>query len=160
MTGLAEPARASCCFTAPAAIDAHLRAAARVYADTPAAEAILLRTLSLDPHSLATYFSLYKFYFYKHRLLEAERTALLGLETAARQSGFPADWHRLDADSSNWSHVGGPQHFYLFTLKALAFIRLRLNRAEAAHALLAKLAELDPSDSVGAGVIRALAESR
>lgn len=159
MTGLAEPARASYCFAAPAAIDEHLRAAARVYADTPAAEAILLRALSLDPHCLATYFSLYKFYFYKHRLLEAERTALLGLEAAARQSGFPADWHRLDAGSSNWSHVESPQHFYLFTLKALAFIRLRLNRANEAHALLAKLAELDPSDSVGAGVIRALAAS-
>ena len=68
MTGLTEPARASCCFAAPAAINEQLRAAARVYADTSAAETILQRALSLDPHCLATYFSLYKFYFYKHRL--------------------------------------------------------------------------------------------
>lgn len=159
MIGLAEPAHSSCCFAAPAAIDEQLRAAADVYADTSAAETILQHALSLDPQCLASYFSLYKFYFYKHRLHDAECIALLGLETAARQGKFPADWQRLDARSSTWSRVDGPQHFYLFTLKALAFIRLRLNRAEAAHELLAKLAELDPRDSVGAGVIRTLAES-
>lgn len=157
MKGLAEPARSSCCFTAPAAIDEQLRAAAEAYADTSAAETALQRALSLDPQCLATYFSLYKFYFYKHRLLDAECTAQLGLEAAARQSGFSADWHRLDAGSSDWNRVDGPQHFYLFTLKALAFIRLCLNRTDEAHAILAKIAELDPHDSVGADVIRALA---
>jgi tetratricopeptide (TPR) repeat protein len=157
MNGFAEPARASTCFAAPAAVDAQLRAAAQVYADTSAAEAILQRALSMDTKCLATYFSLYKFYFYKHQLLNAEGAALMALEAAARQGGFNADWHRLDVNSSDWSRVDSPQHFYLFTLKALAFIRLRLNRRDEACAILDKLVELDPRDSVGADVIRALA---
>lgn len=51
----------------------------------------------------------------------------------------------------------GAQHFYLFTLKALAFIRLRLGRREESLALLGKLRELDPGDSVGSSVIHDLA---
>jgi hypothetical protein len=46
--------------------------------------------------------------------------------------------------------------FYHFSLKALAFIRLRRGDAEESLALLAKLAEIDPNDQVGAEVIRAL----
>lgn len=149
-------ASASCGFAAPPHIDRRLREAAGAYADTPTAERILQQTLALDPQCLATYFSLYKFYFYKHRLREAERTAIRALEAAARLGGFSADWHRLETHSAPWQHVGGPQHFYLFTLKALAFIRLRLGRAPEALALLEKLAQLDPRDSVGAEVIRAL----
>jgi hypothetical protein len=157
MIALDTAPRAAICFAAPAAIDEQLRVAAERYADTAAAETILLRALATDPQCLATYFSLYKFYFYKHRLLDAERTALLGMEVAARQVGFPTAWQRLDANSTDWSDVHAPQHFYLFTLKALAFIRLRLKRADEARAILAKLSELDPRDSVGANVIRALA---
>lgn len=157
MSDLGEPIPTKSCFTFPPAIDAQLRAAAHVYGDTQAAEAILQRALSMDTECLATYFSLYKFYFYKHMLLDAERTALLGMETAARQGGFPADWRRHGAGSVDWIDFDGPQHFYLFTLKALAFIRLRLHRTDEARAILAKIAEMDPSDSVGASVIRALA---
>jgi tetratricopeptide (TPR) repeat protein len=144
-------------FAAPPHIDRHLRDAASVYADTEAAERILRQTLALDPQCLATYFSLYKFYFYKRRLDEAEHTAMLALDAAARQGGFSAEWLQLTPTSAHWSRVDGPQHFYLFTLKALAFMRLRLGRADEARALLAKLDELDPRDSVGANVIRALA---
>jgi hypothetical protein len=54
----------------------------------------------------------------------------------------------------------GPQHFYLFTLKALAFIRLRLGRPGESLALLNKLSELDPGDSVGSSVIRDLANEQ
>ena len=50
------------------------------------------------------------------------------------------------------------EHFYLFSLKALAFIRLRRGDREGCERLLAKLGELDHNDSVGASVIRAFAE--
>lgn len=157
LSALPEPSNAAFCFAAPPEIDAHLREAANVYADTPAAEKILWRTLTMDAQCLATYFSLYKFYFYKRRLREAEHAALLGLKAAAQQGGFSNDWTQLDATSAAWSRVDGPQHFYLFTLKALAFIRLRLERADEARQILAKLAEIDPADGVGASVIRDLA---
>lgn len=159
LSTLPEPVSAAFCFAAPPEIDAHLRDAANVYANTQAAEKILWRALTMDPQCLATYFSLYKFYFYKRLLREAEHAALLGLKTAAQQGGFSDDWTRLNASSAAWTRVDGPQHFYLFTLKALAFIRLRLERAEEARKILAKLEEIDPGDGVGASVIRDLAAS-
>ena len=144
-------------FAAPPRIDAMLRQAADNYGDTKTAEFLLWTALKTDPECLGSYFSLYKFYFYKRMLPDAEEVALLALETAARLGGFDADWTRLDAQSVDWKRVDAPQHFYLFTLKALAFMRLRLGRSEESHALLAKLSELDPQDSVGASVIRDIA---
>lgn len=144
-------------FAAPPAIDEKLRAAAACYDDTEKAEELLWTALKADPNCLGSYFSLYKFYFYKRKLNEAEGVALLGLGTAARLGSFDPDWKKLDAQSADWHRVDAPQHFYLFTLKAIAFIRLRLGYAEESRALLAKLQELDPQDSVGASVIRDLA---
>ena len=146
-------------FATPPRIEAILRQAANSYADTTSAEFLLWTALKTDPECLGSYFSLYKFYFYKRMLSDAEEVALLALETAARQGGFDADWTRLDAQSSDWQRVDAPQHFYLFTLKALAFIRLRLGRGDESNALLAKLQELDPLDTVGASVIRDLAHA-
>lgn len=147
-------------FAAPPAIDEKLREAASCYDDTERAEELLWTALKADPNCLGSYFSLYKFYFYKRRLNEAEGVALLGLGTAAKLGGFTSDWTRLDANTVDWRRVDAPQHFFLFTLKALAFMRLRLGYAEESHALLAKLAELDPNDSVGASVIRDLAAAQ
>lgn len=143
--------------TVPAEVDLRLTMAAASYRDAISAEVLLLDAQSLDPACLPVYYALYKFYFHRSRLTEAERIALQALVAAARQAGFPADWQRLTPRSADWAATGEPQHFYLFSLKALAFIRLRLGRADEARAILAKLAELDPLDTVGAAVIRALA---
>jgi tetratricopeptide (TPR) repeat protein len=140
---------------APPEIDQRLRDAAAAYADTAQAEKLLNEAHALDPECLPVHFALYKFYFYKTRLADAERAARQALAAAARQAGFPADWTTLVPDTTDWS--GGAAHFYLFSLKALAFIRLRCEAGDEARAILAKLAELDPHDSVGASVIRALA---
>jgi len=53
--------------------------------------------------------------------------------------------------------VSSPQHFYLFSMKALAFIRLRQLRDADAALILAKLREIDPDDSVGSSVIESYA---
>ncbi len=140
---------------APPEIDRRLRDAA--YVDAPRAETLLLEARRIDPECLPVYFALYKFYFYRSRLADAERAALHALETAARQGCFPADWTTLKPDTAEWADVYSPAHFYLFSLKALAFIRLRQGRAPEARTLLDKLAELDPLDQVGASVISSLA---
>lgn len=134
-----------------------LQEAAAAYQQTSRAEAILWSAQAINPACLPVYFALYKFYFYKFRLADAEKVALMGLETAARQGGFTADWSQLSLQSVDWHLTDQPQHFYLFTLKALAFIRLRLGQREDSLALLDKLRELDPADSVGSSVIRDLA---
>ena len=133
-----------------------LQEAATVYQQTSRAEAILWSAQAIDPACLPVYFALYKFYFYKLRLADAEKAALMGLKTAAHQGGFTAEWSRLSHSDANWNSALGAQHFYLFTLKALAFIRLRLGRREESLALLDKISELDPGDTVGSSVIRDL----
>ncbi len=122
-------------------------------------ESLLLDALERDAECLPAYFALYKFYFYSRRLTDAERVVLSALEAAARQARMPADWSLLSPESAEWHDTAGPAHFYLFSLKALAFIRLRLGRRGEASALLEKLAELDSCDSVGASVIRSLASA-
>lgn len=134
-----------------------LGAAMASYHDAPAAERLLLRAQALDPACLPVYFSLYKFYFYKGRLADAERAARSGLEAAAHQGGFPADWRCLTPACTDWSRPDGPQRFYLFSLKALAFIRLRQGHMADSNEILAALHALDPRDRVGGSVVRGLA---
>jgi len=141
----------------PPEVDIRLSMAAAAHRDARTTEVLLLDAQSIDPTCLPVYFALYKFYFYRSRLAEAERITLQALIAAARQAGFSEDWQRLTPHTADWVATDEPQHFYLFSLKALAFIRLRLGRTEEARAILAKLNELDPSDTVGASVIHALA---
>lgn len=130
----------------------------RSYADTQLAETLLWQAQKMAPDALPVYFSLYKFYFYKGNLEQAELSARMALLAAAMRGGFNADWHSLQADSADWQDYDAPSHFYLFSLKALAFIRLRIGDVTESSAILAKLMEIDPADSVGASVIRSILE--
>lgn len=143
---------------APPAVAALLDRAMAAYADTQLAETLLWQAQRTAPDALPVYFSLYKFYFYKGNLEQAELAARMALLAAAMQGGFNADWRGLQASSADWLDYAAPSHFYLFSLKALAFIRLRRGDSAESSAILAKLAELDPGDSVGASVIRSISE--
>jgi len=140
----------------PPVIAKLLQDAAAAYAQTHRAEAILWSAQAIDPDCLPVYFSLYKFYFYKARLDMAEQVARKALTVAARHGAFDPDWRHASAASTDWSDCCSPQHFYMFSLKALAFICLRRLRPEESRDILDKLAEIDPQDSVGASVIRDL----
>lgn len=143
---------------APAPVTALLEQAMQAYANTERAEAILWQARLAAPEALPVYFSLYKFYFYKHQLEKAEVTVRQALQVAARQGGFCSDWRCLTPDSADWFDCAAPSHFYLFSLKALAFIRLRRGEAGECREILDKLAEIDPAEQVGASVIRAYAD--
>lgn len=120
-------------------------------------EFLLWSAHALAPNHLPVYFALYKFLFHQKRLVDAERVALMALGESARQGGFPVRWNELRHWTADWSD--GPGRFYLFSLKALAFIRLRLHGLKAAGPLLEKLHELDPQDQVGGSVITDLARA-
>jgi hypothetical protein len=127
--------------------------------DRERAAALLWEAQRKAPDCLPAYFALYKFYSNAKCLPEAERVARLALEEAARQSGFPPDWTRLHpATAVAVLYASEAGLFYLFTLKALAFITLRQGLEAEARALLEHLRRLDPEDRSGASVIRALAE--
>jgi len=145
----------------PVAVNALLQAAVGLTSPNPVqAEQLFLRAQTTDTHCLQTYFALYKFYFFHKRLTEAEYFALQGLEEAARQGGFPSDYRRLAREPDKWDlYANEISLFYLYSLKALAFIKLRKDHLIESQVILAQLRKLDPQDLCGSSVIQELATS-
>lgn len=125
--------------------------------DNSEAENVLWEARAEDPTCLPVYFALYKFYANSKKLDRAERAARLALAESARQAGVPADWEKLEPRHRLYDSEAGL--FYLFSLKALGFIRLRRGRLQEAAAVLRHLVRLDPDDRSGGSVVFGLAES-
>ncbi|QFY41985.1 hypothetical protein F6R98_04520 [Candidatus Methylospira mobilis] len=124
------------------------------------AERALWEVQADDPCCLQVYFALYKFYAHHCRLGDAERAARLALSESARQGRFNPNWDELVKKAAPRSlYASEAGLFYLFSLKALSFIKLRQHKPEEAASVLKVLFKLDPDDRSGASVTRALAES-
>lgn len=141
----------------PEAVNVLLQRAAAHALDFRASERALLDARRLAPLQLEVLVALYKLYFYRGRTAQAQTVVLDALRGAARAGGFDPDWRVLTPASADWQADAGPPRIYLYSLKALAFIRLRLEDHAGASAVLTVLGRLDPDDRVGAGVIRDLA---
>jgi tetratricopeptide (TPR) repeat protein len=140
----------------PEAIDALLQSGVAAYrGDRLEADRLFRAALATDPSALATYFCLYKIHTYQGDLDEALKAAEAGLAEAARQALLGPDWRLWPGPL--WAPDGAVR-FALYTLKALAFIRLRRGEPVEARAALARLAMLDPKDSVGWSVVAAIAD--
>lgn len=125
-------------------------------AETPERALALLWTAQVcAPECPSLYYLLYKFHARHADFDQAEQAALKGLEVAAEQAHLPDDWRTVSADMADFQSPG-PARFWLFTLKALAFIRMRQKDPESARFYLSKVQELDPQGGTGAGVIDAL----
>lgn len=107
------------------------------------------------PQSLAVHYLLYKLYARQTDFDKAQEVALKALQLAAEQAGLPANWRQVRPDMADFQ-TPGPARFWLFTLKALAFINLRLQHRLNARSYLKKVEELDPLGGSGASVIDAL----
>ncbi|MEQ1484750.1 hypothetical protein [Methyloglobulus sp.] len=143
----------------PDAVDNLLQTAvAASSVDQIKAENLFLQAQALDKQCLQTYFALYKFYFFQKRLIDAEKIVLSALEESARQGSFPHDYHQLALDGKKWDlYASETTLFYLYSLKALAFIKLRQGHEVEAQLILSHLRQLDPKDLIGASVIMDLA---
>ena len=98
--------------------------------------------------------ALYRFFFYKNRLEEAFDIAKVCLRKAASDNGLPVDWRKVKPASAEFSDYAAVlPRFYLFTLKAYAYLAMRLGDLAEGRAAVMKLLELDPSDKVGAKVL-------
>lgn len=143
----------------PHEINACLQQAVASYEDSETAEGLLWQAQKMDPEQLEVYVALYKFYFYKNRIAEAEEVVFMALIKSANQGVFPFDWNLLTEASTDWYSRENPQRLYLYALKALIFIRLRQSDIQSAESILNKLQELDPTDQVGGSVLRQLANA-
>lgn len=140
----------------PAEIDALLQQGVVAYRkDRAAADALFRKALAAAPEALPVYFCLYKIHTYQGNLDAALAAARRGLEEAARQAGWPADWRAWTPEPLA---ADGAARFALYTLKALAFIHLRREEPQTAAAMLDALRVLDPAGAVGWPVVAELAE--
>ncbi len=145
----------------PEAVNSLLQTAViKSRSDKPAAEQLFLEAQALDVSCLQTYFALYKFYFYQARLAEAESCVKEALVEASKQGGIPSDPFALKQAAAQYDmYANEARLFYLYTLKAYAFIQLRLDNAHLAEEMLAVIQVLDPQDRSGASVIIDLSEA-
>ena len=138
----------------PPAAEQHLAAAGVAYQCDALAEQHLREAHALAPGHAAVLIGLYRFYFYKGRLGDALEVAHVCLAKAARDNGLAEDWwlvRSTDADFASFDAI--LPRFYLFSLKAYAYLHMRLgNFAEGRLAVL-KLLDLDASDKIGAKVL-------
>ncbi|MFM8331775.1 MAG: hypothetical protein ACKN9T_08805 [Candidatus Methylumidiphilus sp.] len=123
------------------------------------AEPPLLEALKLAPESLNVLVAGYRFYYYQHRLQDAFAIAERALVVTARRLDIPLDWRLLDA-----RHIAVEPasvallRFHLLSLKALAYLLLRLGQAEEGRAILTKLVSLDDNNRLGAKQLLEVAE--
>jgi tetratricopeptide (TPR) repeat protein len=137
----------------PEAAERLLRDARRAWSDPEPASLLLDEAGRIAPDHPAILIARYRFFFYHGRLEEALDVLDLCLSRGLRELGV-RNWRELRPDQArfgDWDAV--VPRFLLFSLKALAYLRLRLGDREAAAEALAKVHELDPTDKVGAGVL-------
>jgi hypothetical protein len=138
--------------------DAHLQRAAALVTTREASLQALNDARQAAPDQLEVLVAMFKFHFYQGETEKAEALVLEALAKASWQGGFSHDWNTLAAESADWSDPRGPGRLFLYSLKALAFIRLRQCANAEAASILDTMQRLDPTDQVGADVIRDLLE--
>lgn len=118
------------------------------------AEARFREALAVAPDALPVYFCLYKIHTYEGELEAALHAAQAGLVEATRQAGWPSSFEEWPETTLTVA----AERFALYTLKAVAFIRLKRGETDAANAILKRLRILDPAGQVGWRVIQDLFE--
>ncbi len=118
-------------------------------------EALLWTAQTSAADCLPVYYLLYKFHAGRRQFDLAEKAARKGIAVAGRQANLNADWARVQPDDGDFSSTG-PARFWLFSLKALAFICLRSGRADEARALVGHITRLDASHGLGGDVLSSL----
>lgn len=116
------------------------------------AELPLLQAYFRAPDSLNVLIALNRFYYYQHRLAEALTTSKKALVIINNHINFPADWQQIEMSTI----TNAPKEqltwvrLYLFTLKSIGFLKMRMHQLEASKAIFEKLCELDQEDRIGA----------
>lgn len=137
--------------TVPPEAESLVQAAAALYGEG-AAESPLLEAYRLAPESLNVLVALYRFYYYQQRLEQALEIAGQALVVTSRRLGIPRDFQHLNAGHLSQGGEGAMAllRFHLFSLKAQAYLLVRLGRAAEGKAILTRLLELDSHNRLGA----------
>jgi hypothetical protein len=140
----------------PPEVEAALRQAGAHRADAPRAMAALMRANALAPEHPAVLIAFYRHHFYGHRPALARDVARRALVVGARALGLPPLWREVPHEPLPGARHDPRTRFYLFVLKGLAYLSLRLGDEVEARDALVLLRALDPMDCVGASVLEAV----
>lgn len=128
----------------------------------PAAEQSLLRAYFLEPEHFTVLVALYRYFFYRHRYVDALVVADRALGLSAHPLGVPMDWTSLSRDDLGHAVLVSMAltRFLLLALKGSGYLKLRLDDAEGALKRFEKVAELDSSNRLGMSELVALARAK
>ncbi|MGY8683660.1 hypothetical protein Q2941_38670 [Bradyrhizobium sp. UFLA05-153] len=143
----------------PSEAEHHLWQASLSYHVEEVAESHLREAEALAPDHAAVLIGLFRFYFYKARLVEALQVAKQCISKAAEMNNLPPDWRLVrahDAEFGRYERI--LLRFFLFSLKGYAYLQMRLGQTEEGRIAVQKLLELDPTDKIGAKVLQRVLE--
>lgn len=128
----------------------------------PEAEALLARAAAAAPDHLVVLVARYRYFFYQHRIAEAQDVVWHAIAVSGAQLGLPADGTGLSpAKVAAAAKVSMTlTRFYLSSIKAAAYVKMRLDEIPAAIALLQALVEIDEADRMGGKVLLDIAHAR
>lgn len=152
----ADPNPAALGGALPAAAETALREASLSRGEPAVEGAALMRAQALAPEHPAVLIALYRSHFYGHRLQPARAVARHALAVGAGALGLPTVWREVPAQALPGARHDAVTRFYLFALKGLAYLSLRLGDEAEARDALALLRALDPDDRVGGALIEAV----
>jgi hypothetical protein len=142
----------------PPVAEEQLRLASFAYADSARAEMHLALAKANAPDNPVVKVGEYRYYFYKGRLEEALAIARDCLVIVAAELGLPSQWNAVEPIHGNFGADEPAHRFYLFCLKAYAYLLLRLERIAEGSLAVDKLLELDPANKVGGKVLQDVLE--
>lgn len=137
----------------PAVAEEQLKLASLAYADDARAEMHLTLARAVAPDNPVVKVGEYRYYFYKGRLEEALQVASDCLTRVAEELGLPTQWHSVQPTHGDFRSDEPAHRFYLFCLKAYAYLLLRLGHMEDGRIAVDKLLQLDPDNKVGGQVL-------
>lgn len=114
------------------------------------AQALLEQARAAAPRHPAPLVALYRFHFYGHRLAQAQQ---VGEDALAVVRGVLGPDFGDQPPSDEQARGDVCVRFYLFALKGLAYLSLRLGQLDEAVRLLRELKRLDPADHVGGALL-------
>ena len=134
----------------PADVALWLAEAALLYEAPQQALVLLERARLAAPSHPAPLIALYRFHFYGHRL-EAARSIAEDALAIARTALGPDFADQPPGEAA--TRFDAAVRFYLFVLKGLAYLNLRLGHLDEAQLCLRELRRLDPLDHVGGALL-------
>jgi hypothetical protein len=116
------------------------------------AELPLLKAYLRAPESLNVLVALNRFYYYQHRLAEALLISEKALGLIREGLDFPDDWRQLETThiSESPKDLLTQIRLYLFTLKSIGFLNMRMENLALSRGVFEKLVALDDRDRIGA----------